>query len=43
MRGLTFIDVPGLRELLKQNEFARDNRHVLVDDPDDVAPPVRTD
>jgi anti-anti-sigma factor len=64
LRGLTFIDVPGLRELLKQHEFARENRHnlavvrgsrqiqrllkltgieehlVLVDDPEDLAPPV---
>lgn len=63
LRGLTFMDVPGLRELLKQNEFARSNGHnlavvrgtdaisrllkvtgvedqlVLVDDPDDLAPP----
>ena len=64
LRGLTFIDVPALHELLRQHEFARDNRHnlavvrgsgpiqrvleltgveqmlVLVDDPDDLAPPV---
>jgi anti-anti-sigma factor len=64
LRGLTFMDVLGLRELLKQNEFARRNRHnlavvrgtapierllkltgvehdlVLVDDPDDLAPPL---
>jgi len=64
LRGLTFMDVLGLRELLKQNEFARANSHnlavvrgtpaieraleltgvgehlVLVDDPDDLAPPV---
>ena len=63
LRGLTFIDVLGLRELIKQNEYARSNRHnlavvrgtkaiqrvleltgvdellVLVDDPDDLAPP----
>ena len=30
LRGLTFIDVLGLRELLKQNEFARSNRHNLA-------------
>ena len=65
LRGLTFIDVLGLHELLKQNEFARENRHnlaivrgtdqiqrvleltgveemlVLVDDPEDLAPPVK--
>ncbi len=64
LRGLTFMDVPALRELIKQNEFARENRHnlavvcgtpaierllkltgvadllVLVDDPDDLAPPL---
>jgi anti-anti-sigma factor len=63
LRGLTFLDVVGLRELLRQNEQARHNRHnlavvrgtdaihrvleltdvagqlVLVDDPDDLAPP----
>jgi anti-anti-sigma factor len=63
LRGLTFMDLGGLRELLRQNEFARSNRHnlavvrgpsaierllkltgvesklVLVDDPDDLAPP----
>jgi stage II sporulation protein AA (anti-sigma F factor antagonist) len=63
LRGLTFMDVVGLRELVKQNEFARSNRHnlaivrgteaiqrvltltgveellVLVDDPEDLAPP----
>jgi anti-anti-sigma factor len=63
LRGLTFIDVLGLRELINQNEYARSNRHnlavvrgtraiqrvleltevdeqlVLVDDPDDLAPP----
>lgn len=63
LRGLTFIDIVGLRELLKQNEFARVNHHnlalvrgtpaierlleltgvggqlVLVDDPQDLAPP----
>ena len=30
LRGLTFIDVPGLRELIKQSEFARSNRHNLA-------------
>ena len=64
LRGLTFMDMAGLRELIRQNEFARRNRHnlavvrgtdaiqrvleltgvgdmlVLVDDPDDLAPPV---
>ena len=30
LRGLTFIDVLGLHELLKQNEFARSNRHNLA-------------
>jgi anti-anti-sigma factor len=64
LRGLTFMDLPGLRELIRQNEYARTNRHnlavvrgtfpierlleltgvkdqlVLVDDPDDLAPPV---
>jgi anti-anti-sigma factor len=63
LRGLSFMDVSGLRELLKQNEFARANHHnlaivrgspaterllaltgvgdqlVLVDDPQDLAPP----
>jgi hypothetical protein len=57
------MDVLGLKELIRQNEFARSNRHnlavvrgthaiqrvlkltgveemlVLVDDPDDLAPP----
>jgi anti-anti-sigma factor len=66
LRSLTFMDLPGLRELVRQNEFARSNRHnlavirgtapiqrlleltgvepqlVLVDDPDDLAPPVWT-
>lgn len=66
LRGLTFMDVVGLRELIKQNEYARTNRHnlavvrgtdaiqrvleltgvdellVLVDDPDDLAPPPLT-
>ena len=64
LRGLTFIDVPALHELLRQHEYARSNRHnlavvrgtpaiqrvlrltgveeqlVLVDDPEDLAPPV---
>jgi stage II sporulation protein AA (anti-sigma F factor antagonist) len=67
LRGLTFMDVLGLKELLRQNEFARSNRHnlavvrgthaiqrvleltgveemlVLVDDPDDLAPPTVAD
>jgi len=30
LRGLTFIDIPGLRELIKQNEYARANRHNLA-------------
>ena len=30
LRGLTFIDVPALHELLRQNEFARSNRHNLA-------------
>jgi anti-sigma B factor antagonist len=30
LRGLTFMDVLGLKELIKQNEFARDNRHNLA-------------
>ena len=30
LRGLTFIDVLGLHELLRQNEFARINRHHLA-------------
>jgi anti-anti-sigma factor len=64
LRGLTFIDLGGMREVLRQDEYARSNRHnlavvrgtdaiqrvlqltgverhlVLVDDPDDLAPPV---
>ena len=64
LRGLTFIDVPALHELVRQHEFARNNGHnlavvrgsapiqrvldltgvgerlVLVDDPEDLAPPV---
>jgi anti-anti-sigma factor len=30
LRGLTFMDLPALRELIKQNEFARSNRHNLA-------------
>jgi anti-sigma B factor antagonist len=30
LRGLTFMDVSGLKELIKQNEFARSNRHNLA-------------
>ena len=30
LRGLTFMDVPALHELLRQHEFARDNRHNLA-------------
>jgi len=30
LRGLTFIDVPGLRELMTQSDFARTNRHNLA-------------
>jgi anti-anti-sigma factor len=30
LRGLSFMDVPGLRELLKRNESARDNQHNLA-------------
>ena len=30
LRGLTFIDVPALHELLRQHEFARTNRHNLA-------------
>jgi len=64
LRGLTFMDLTGLHELIRQNEFARSNRHnlavvrgtdaiqrvleltgvedmlVIVDDPDDLVPPV---
>jgi len=64
LRGLTFMDCAGLRELLKQNDYARTNHHnvafvrgkhavqqvltltetdkllVLVDDPDELAPPL---
>ena len=30
LRGLTFIDVPALRELLRQHAYARENRHNLA-------------
>jgi anti-anti-sigma factor len=30
LRGLTFMDLPGLRELIRQNEFARTNHHNLA-------------
>jgi anti-anti-sigma factor len=30
LRGLTFMDIPGLRELIKQNEYARTNHHNLA-------------
>jgi anti-anti-sigma factor len=30
LRGLTFMDVLGLKELIKQNEYARSNRHNLA-------------
>ena len=64
LRELTFMDSTGVRELLRQNEYARVHRHnlavvrgsdainrllrltgvdellVLVDDPDDLAPPA---
>ena len=30
LRGLTFMDSTGLHELIKQNEFARNNRHNLA-------------
>jgi anti-sigma B factor antagonist len=30
LRGLTFMDVPALHELIKQDEFARTNRHNLA-------------
>jgi anti-sigma B factor antagonist len=30
LRGLTFMDLEGLRELVKQNEYARTNRHNLA-------------
>jgi anti-anti-sigma factor len=67
LRGLTFMDCAGLREILKQNDYARTNHHnvafvrgkhavqqvlaltetekllVLVDDPDELAPPLPSD
>ena len=30
LRGLTFMDSTGLHELIRQNEFARSNRHNLA-------------
>jgi anti-anti-sigma factor len=30
LRGLTFMDLTGLHELIRQNEFARRNRHNLA-------------
>jgi anti-anti-sigma factor len=30
VRGLTFMDIPALHELIKQNEFARTNHHDLA-------------
>jgi anti-anti-sigma factor len=30
LRGLTFMDIPALHELLRQNEYARSNRHNLA-------------
>ena len=30
LRGLTFLDVSGLHELINQNEYARANRHNLA-------------
>ena len=30
LRGLSFMDVTGLKELMRQNEFARSNRHNLA-------------
>ena len=63
VRGLTFMDARGARELIRQNDFAHENRHnlavvrgrktiqrlskltaveeilVMVDDPQDLAPP----
>jgi anti-anti-sigma factor len=30
LRGLTFMDVVGLKELIRQNEFARSNHHNLA-------------
>lgn len=64
LRGLTFMDASGLHELIRQNDYAHQNRHnlavvrgrkaierllaltaveellVLVDDPEDLAPPA---
>jgi anti-anti-sigma factor len=66
LRALTFMDMPGLKMLIRQNEYARTNHHnlavvrrtdainrllelagvadilVLVDDPEDLAPPPLT-
>ncbi len=63
LRGLTFMDASGLHELIRQSDYAHQNRHnlavvrgrkaierlltltavedllVLVDDPEDLAPP----
>ena len=30
LRGLTFLDVLGSKELIRQNEYARSNRHNLA-------------
>jgi len=30
LRGLTLLDLPALRELIRQNEFARENSHNLA-------------
>src|SRR3954454_20828378 len=30
LRGLTFMDIPGLRELIRQNEYARPKRYNLA-------------
>ena len=30
LRGLTFMDIAGLRELIRQNEHARENQHNLA-------------
>ena len=30
LRGLTFMDLPGLHELIRQNEYARANHHNLA-------------
>lgn len=30
LRGLTFMDIPALHELIRQNEYARSNRHNLA-------------